>query len=97
MTTMAFTKTITTTTIRKATSETTYQPPMSIEEGGNIGQEGCLQGTQVGNLAKAWHLQKGGHRAEFFTRVLRVWMCPALSSSVCPNTPGVQKLTRWLN
>ena len=60
MTIMAFTKTITTTTIRKATSETTYQPPMSIEEGGNIGQEGCLHGTQVGNLAKAWHLKKGG-------------------------------------
>ena len=80
MTTMAFTKTITTTTIRKATSETTYQPPMSIEEGGNIGQEGCLHGTQVGNLAKVWHLKKGGHRAEFLdTRVLRVRMCPALS------------------
>ena len=99
MTTMTLTKTVMTTTIRKTPSETTYQPPMSIEEGGNIGQEGCLQGTQVGNLAKTWHLKKGGHLAEFFldTRVFRVWTCPALSSTVCPNCPGVQKLTRWLN
>ena len=41
-------------------SERTYQSPMAIEEGGNIGQEGCLHGTQVGNLAKTWHLKKGG-------------------------------------
>ena len=85
MTTIAL-KTINNTTIGEKTSETKYQPPMAIEEGGNIGQEGCLHGTQVGNLAKAWHLQKGGHRAEFLdTRVLRVRMCPALSSTVCPN------------
>ena len=59
MTTIAL-KTINNTTIGEKTSETKYQPPMAIEEGGNVGQEGCLHGTQVGNLAKAWHLKKRG-------------------------------------